>query len=193
MRKINKFCFTYIWSHLISQGQKLSRSQLKQQPAEGKRLLAAKLLGFNSGQGWPGLLQLGWVSVGLHIKNGSPWLRCLEFCTTVTEEHLYEMLLLISLRRGFALRTSELRCTSHFNGWSCSECADKHRVHHERGVMFKTQVEFTNAISQPLIVKYQPEATQQPKPYQLHQILTPRHCKVCSYDGLPELITHRII
>lgn len=62
-----------------------------------------------------------------------------------------------------------------------------------RSVAFKKQVEFTNVISQSLIVKYQAEATQQPEPYQLRQILTPRHCKVCSYDGLPELITHGII
>jgi len=60
-------------------------------------------------------------------------------------------------------------------------------------VAFKKQVEFTNVISQSLIVKYQAEVMQQPKPYQLCQILTPRHCKVCSYDGLPELITHGII
>lgn len=62
-----------------------------------------------------------------------------------------------------------------------------------RSVAFKKQVEFTNVISQSLIVKYQAGVMQQPKPYQLCQILTPRHCKVCSYDGLPELITHGII
>lgn len=63
-----------------------------------------------------------------------------------------------------------------------------------RSVAFKKkQVEFTNVILQSLIVKYQAEVMQQPKPYQLCQILTPRHCKVCSYDGLPELITHGII
>lgn len=36
-----------------------------------------------------------------------------------------------------------------------------------RSVAFKKQVEFTNVISQSLIVKYQAGVMQQPKPYQL--------------------------
>lgn len=77
------------------------------------------------------------------------------------------------------------------------EYTDKQSAYSEYSVTFcrfqKNQVEFTNVILQSLIVKYQAEVMQQPKPYQLCQILTPRHCKVCSYDGLPELITHGII
>lgn len=60
-------------------------------------------------------------------------------------------------------------------------------------VAFKKQVKFTDVISQSLIVKYQVGVMQQLKPYQLRQILTPRHCKVCSYDGLPVSITHGIV
>lgn len=60
-------------------------------------------------------------------------------------------------------------------------------------VAFKKQVKFTNAISQSLTVKYQVGVMQQLNPYQLCQILTPKHCKVCNYDGLPESITHGIV
>lgn len=64
---------------------------------------------------------------------------------------------------------------------------------HWNSAIFRVQVEFPNVLLPSLIFQCQTEVMQQPKPYQLCQILLLRHGKVCIYDGLPELITHGII